>query len=260
MVISDQRGTQIKFANTPNRIVSLVPSLTELLFDLGCSNQMLACTKFCIHPRSGVKMLPKIGGTKTPHISKILEMQPDLIIANKEENTEADVIALASHVPVWVTNITTLNDYVNLLRMWRGTIASVDAVNRHLKQLQCSARLVHKRYQGIRVAYLIWQQPWMAAGSSCFISNVLEYMGLINVFSDFSRYPEISVTRLQELKPDVIMLSSEPFPFKQIHALELQKTCTQSKVINVDGELFSWYGSRLLKWNNYVKTMDKLLR
>jgi len=259
MIISGQQNLQGSITSVPQRIVSLVPSLTDLLFDLGCSKQMLACTKFCIHPLPNVKTLHKIGGTKSPKVLKILHMQPDLIIANKEENRHDDVVALASQVPVWVTDINTINDYVNMLHQWRGTIAKANTVTLHLNRLQRLGHSLHKRYKDIRVAYIIWQKPWMAAGSSCFISSVLAYLGFINVFSDFQRYPEISVSSLQELKPDVIMLSSEPFPFKQSHAMQLQKLCPHSKIILVNGELFSWYGSRLLYWNHYHKELDQLL-
>lgn len=259
MVSLGQQHVQIPFTNVPHRIVSLVPSLTELLFNLGCSKQMLACTKFCIHPQPQVKMLYNVGGTKSPKVSKILQLQPDLIIANKEENRQADVEALASRVPVWVTDINTINDYVNMLYQWKGIIASEHTINLHLNRLQFLAHALQKRYKGIRVAYLIWHKPWMAAGSSCFISSMLEFLGFINVFSDFQRYPEIAISSLQDLKPDIIMLSSEPFPFKQSHAIQLQKLCPHSKIIQVNGELFSWYGSRLLNWWHYYKEIDHLL-
>ncbi len=251
----DQTGREVKFAFPPRRIVSLVPSQTELLFDLGLSEQIIGVTKFCIHPLNNK---PRIGGTKKLHLDQIRQLQPDLIIANKEENEQEQVFRLMKDFPVWVTDV---HDLDTALEM----IAQVSAItDRAEKGLQICAAiktafeqlpfavLQKKALQTVippKVAYFIWKDPWMVAGGDTFISAMLEKCGFGNVFKNRTRYPVISLEELKDTGCQLVLLSSEPFPFKETHFSFFKDHPVQL----VDGEMFSWYGSRILRAAAYFR-------
>ncbi len=233
------------------KIISLVPSITETLFDLCLSEaEIIGRTKFCIHPENRVKNIAVIGGTKNLNIEKIKALKPDLIVANKEENTKEDVEELQKYFKVLVTNISTLEDNYYLLKNL-GNI-----LNRQETAQKFNIKIyeVFQNFSDMpkkKCAYLIWQNPYMTVGSDTFIHDILDKVGFENIFKHHKRYPEITVEELKAA--EFIFLSTEPFPFKQKHVEELQKQLPDSKVLLVDGEAFSWYGTRLAKCENYFK-------
>jgi len=237
------------------KIVSLVPSITETLFDFGLTkNEVIGRTKFCIHPEELVKNVQIIGGTKNLNIEKIKALKPDLIIANKEENEKLQVEELMKDLKVWVTDIQTLEDNSQFITEVGILLNEKDkalSFNQEiLKILIDKANLSTKK-----VSYLIWKNPYMTIGSDTFIHDVLEKMGLENICKNQTRYPEISLAEMQ--KAEFILLSSEPFPFQQKHIDELKNELPNSKIILVDGEAFSWFGTHISKCAEYYKNLQK---
>ena len=245
---TDQTGRTIHFPDSPQRIVSLVPSQTELLHDLGLEEEVIGITKFCIHPAEWYRNKKRIGGTKQLDIELIRSLKPDLIIANKEENEQSQIEALSAHFPVWISDIQTFSGAKKMiLEVGKITGHYFEAIGL-LKKIDTAfdelASEVKKRIPQ-RAAYLIWNNPMMAAGNNTFINSMLEACGFVNAFHHLSRYPEITDAGLLEANPDYILLSSEPFPFNQKHQEEFTRRFPGTKILCVDGEMFSWYGSRL---------------
>jgi ABC-type Fe3+-hydroxamate transport system substrate-binding protein len=254
---TDMMGRGVKVPFPPRRIISVVPSQTELLYDLGLDDEVVGITKFCVHPEGWFRDKTRVGGTKTLNLEKIRALQPDLIIANKEENDQEQIETLAKEYPVWVSDISTIEE---ALRMIDGVGAIVNReakANELIKDIVSGFESLQRSALKKRVAYLIWYQPWMAAGADTFISNMIETIGWENVFKDQGRYPEISIEALKEYRPDVVLLSSEPFPFKDRHAAEIKEAMPEVDVKLVDGEMFSWYGSRMLKAVSYFSEVVK---
>ena len=258
----DQLGNEITISFPPKRIISVVPSQTELLFYLGLDAEIIGITKFCIHPAAQFKTKTKIGGTKQLKLDLIRKLKPDLIIANKEENEKAQIEALQSEFPVWISDIRTISDAVEMIKMI-GKITDKEVVSDKLgvQLIQNFDKLAFYQdlNQAKKVAYFIWRKPYMVAASETFIDDVLKRGGFKNCFSNKSRYPEIEITDLQKANPDVIFLSSEPYPFKEKHIEELKIACPNAIVKLVDGELFSWYGNKLLNTTKYLKQLQQEL-
>jgi len=261
---TDQLGAEISILYPPKRIVSLVPSQTELLFDLGLDAEVVGITKFCIHPIEKFAAKAKVGGTKKLLIEKIRDLKPDLIIGNKEENSKADIELLQQEFPVWMSDIYNLEDAIQ-------TIADIgDLVDRkpeadYLNHL-ISAGFRDLQTLGLEkaidqtVAYVIWKDPYMLAGRNTFIDDILIKIGLSNVISE-NRYTEIELSKLKTKNCELVFLSSEPYPFKEKHLDEIRLALPQAKVILVDGEMFSWYGSRLVKAVQYFfEFQNQLIR
>lgn len=244
-------------SSLPRRIVSLVPSQTELLYDLGLEEAVLGITKFCIHPEAWFRNKTRIGGTKTVHLDKIKALQPDLIIANKEENVKEQVEALTAIAPVWMSDIHTLDDAAQMISdigQLTGKQEIAASINNRIQQGFQNLEQQAEPQQP-SVLYLIWREPWMTIGQDTFIHDILLRMGLKNAWGQQSRYPEISLQDIKDRKPDFIFLSSEPYPFKEKHIAELQTVVPAAKIILVDGEMFSWYGSRLQWAGPYLEAL-----
>ena len=255
MQFTDQLGRTVKLNDFPKRIVSLVPSQTELLFDLGLEDKVVGITKFCIHPASWFKNKQRVGGTKNINLKAIEKLKPDLIIANKEENTQSEIEKLMNLYPVWVSDIGNLED---ALRM----IVDVGELTNTKKSAIEIAKNIKADFSGFEsvinksAAYIIWNNPIMTINKTRFINDMLKRNGLINVFAEKAKeYPEISKDELIRANPEIILLSSEPFPFKEKHLQVFNEICPSAKVILVDGEFFSWYGSRLQKSVSYFSTL-----
>ncbi|MCL6523085.1 MAG: helical backbone metal receptor [Thermoflavifilum sp.] len=254
----DQLGRKIELHIPPSRIISLVPSQTELLFHLGLANEVVGITKFCVHPENWFHTKTRIGGTKQLHIEKIRALHPDLILANKEENEQSQIEQLMQEFPVWISDVHTLSDALEMI-YWVGEITqrrrSAEHIIKQIKagfdQLEEWAQPIIQ--QQIRVAYLIWYRPWMVAASDTFIDDMLHRCGFVNAFGELSRYPQITENMWREAQPDIVLLSSEPFPFQPKHQAALQAILPHAKMIFVDGEMFSWYGSRLLQSPAYFQ-------
>ncbi len=248
MILVDHLARRIKVEGLPKKVVSLVPSQTELLVDLGLQDTLVGVTKFCIHPRALRASKTIVGGTKKVNYDKIKSFSPDLILCNKEENTQEMVQALEKIAPVHVSDIKTFTNALQLIDDY-GTIFNVTEKAQDLQAKILKARLRFResvqQHNTLKVAYLIWREPLMAVGGDTFINAMLEEVGFQNIFSQSTdRYPEITEVDLKDA--DIILLSSEPYPFNEKHVLYFEKE-TGKKVTLVDGAYFSWYGSRLRK-------------
>jgi ABC-type Fe3+-hydroxamate transport system substrate-binding protein len=252
-VYIDQMGRPVELPALPRNIVSLVPSITELLHTLQLDEQVTGITKFCIHPNNWFREKTRVGGTKAVRTNVIQQLQPDLIIANKEENVKEQVEELAQHYPVWVTDVNNLADAMEMIEQIgtiTGTLAKatslISKINAEFKQLQTKN---HKPQTG----YLIWRNPYMTIGNDTFIHDMLGRCGFKNIFDHTTRYPAIDTWQLAQC--DLLLLSSEPYPFQQKHLDELQAELPNTRIILVDGEMFSWYGSRLLHAPAYFTSL-----
>ena len=255
-VYKDQLNREITLPGIPKKIISLVPSQTELLFDLGLDKEVIGITKFCVHPEHWFRNKTRIGGTKTVQTDLIASLQPDLVIANKEENVQQQVEALEKIAPVWISDISTIEEAYHMMQSLgeiTGTSLKADALIDQIKKgFNTLPSLITKKY---RTAYLIWKDPYMSAGGDTFISDILQRSGFENVMADQSRYPQITVAALKEKNTELLFLSSEPYPFKQKHIDELQAELPGVKILLVDGEIFSWYGSRMRFAGEYIKNL-----
>jgi ABC-type Fe3+-hydroxamate transport system substrate-binding protein len=249
---TDQLGRSITLDHPPIRIVSLVPSQTELLYDLGAD--VVGITRFCVHPDTWFREKTRIGGTKDIDPDKIAALQPDLIIANKEENDRDQVDALATLYPVWVSDIHNLTDAMSMIRSVGELVGQTQKAGSLAAEIEITfTMLASKSSRPLRTAYFIWRNPWMAAGGDTFIHDMLQRCGFINLFANQSRYPTIDPVTLTTC--DLVFLSSEPYPFRDKHLNEIQPLLPNAIIRLVDGELFSWYGSRLLQAPAYFKRL-----
>lgn len=262
-ILQDQLGHVFEFEQVPKRIVSLVPSQTELLCDLGLEASIVGITKFCVHPYHLKSTKTIIGGTKKVNVEKILALQPDIIIANKEENTLEIVASLREICPVWVTNIITVEDNLQMISDFGKLFNRRTEAQKWIDK----TKFAYEDFQNFvnekpikKVAYFIWKNPWMVAGSDNFINEMLRLNHFENIYADKGRYPEIELKKMRlEDDPDLVFLSSEPFPFKEEDAFEIGRFTHHAKTVFVDGEMFSWYGSRLVKAFGYFKKIHKRL-
>jgi ABC-type Fe3+-hydroxamate transport system substrate-binding protein len=257
MLFTDQLNRKIEIHQyPPKRIISLVPSITELLVELGLENELVGITKFCIHPEKIFRSKEKIGGTKNLNIEKIKHLRPDLIIGNKEENVKEQIEEIARHFPVWMSDVNTYEDAIKMIKEIgqltdRSEKAShlISEIENEFTKLTCSPHILKNK----RVIYLIWYRPYMAVGNNTYIHDILNKIHCINACSNQSRYFEISMDEIKKLSPDYVLLSSEPFPFNEKHKTELESylpdTC---KVLLIDAEVFSWYGTKMKYLPDYL--------
>lgn len=254
---TDHTGRVITLSQTPTRIVSLVPSQTELLYALGLEEEVVGITKFCIHPDHWFRQKQRVGGTKDIRPVRIAALQPDLILANKEENIREQVEALYEIAPVWTSDVDDLNTAMDMIsqigRMTNREEKALSIV--HNIQERFAALTKQLNEPVYRAAYLIWREPYMTIGGDTFIHHILQKAGFENVFGEQQRYPVTDLPTLKALEPEFIFLSSEPYPFRQQHVEELQQHLPNTRILLVDGELFSWYGSRLLDTPAYLQQL-----
>jgi ABC-type Fe3+-hydroxamate transport system substrate-binding protein len=252
---TDQLGNIIQLVHTPKRIISLVPSQTELLFDLGLDEEVIGITKFCVHPEEWFRTKTRVGGTKTVEIDKIRSLQPDLIIANKEENVKEQIEGLQEIAPVWISDINNLPEALEMIK----SVGELTTRNKRALELADNIKsgfqqLPTTNHQ-LKTAYLIWKDPYMTVGGDTFISDMMKRCGFHNVFGDQLRYPEVALESIKASGCELLFLSSEPYPFKERHVQELKAELPDTKVMLVDGEMFSWYGSRLQHAPAYFKQL-----
>lgn len=248
----DQMQRTVEITSTVSRIVSLVPSQTELLVDLGLREKLVGITKFCVHPAGLKKEIQLIGGTKNVRIDLVRSLDPDLVIGNKEENNQADIEALETILPTWMSDIFNLEDALEMIRK----VGEITGTTKRAEEIVSEIKTNFLQLEGLKnsgksVLYLIWKNPYIAVGPNTFIDSMLHTLGFKNAMND-ERYPEV---KMEEVNPDLIFLSSEPFPFKEKHIEELQDQFPESQVVLVDGEYFSWYGSRLIGAPAYFKEL-----
>jgi len=243
----------------PQRIISLVPSQTELLYDLGLGERVVGITKFCVHPETWFRSKHRVGGTKKVDMEKIRALKPDLIIGNKEENERMDIQELEKEFPVWMSDVRNLHHAAHMIANVGEMTGTVEKAYQILRGIERAFGALKPIEEPRTVAYLIWREPFMVAGHGTFVHDMLWRCGLINVFDEGdARYPEISAQELAEADPELILLSSEPYPFKEKHIAEINMICPGTPVRLVDGELFSWYGSRLLRSPAYFSGLSFL--
>ena len=259
----DQLNRGIALAGPPKRIVSLVPSQTELLNYLGLEEEVVGITKFCIYPEHWYRNKTRVGGTKSINLGIVASLQPDLIIANKEENVKEQIAELEKIAPVWISDVGNADTAFSMMQSIGEITAKkreaeilINAIQTHFTELT----LLTKQNKKNRAAYLIWKDPYMTAGGDTFIHDMLRLCGLENVCKEMTRYPTVTLEELRLKNTELVLLSTEPYPFNQKHLDELTHQLPGTKVLLVDGEIFSWYGSRMLKVLPYVKKMLKEVR
>ncbi len=253
---TDQLGRNVEISFPPKRIISLVPSQTELLAYIGLEDEVTGITKFCIHPEDWFKSKKRVGGTKKLNLEIIRKLNPDLIIGNKEENEQIQIQELMKEYPVWMSDIKSLEDALEMIL----SIGELTSRKEKSVELMSEIKLRFSKLQPAkkqkRAAYFIWQKPYMVVAGDTFINDMMRRCGFDNVFANGSeRYPEVTAEEIAAAKPEVILLSSEPFPFKKKHVAEFKFICPESGVQLVDGEMFSWYGSRQLKAVDYFQEL-----
>ena len=258
MQFQDQLNRVLLIEKTPKRIISLVPSQTELLCDLGLENSVVGITKFCVHPKRLKRTKSVVGGTKQIHLDKIKALEPDIILCNKEENTLAIVEELESIAPIHISDIFTIEDCLELITMYGALFnrkSESKIIISAIKEKQQDFQAFVESQVSLTSIYFIWKNPWMIAANNTFINFLLELNKFQNSCSTLERYPEIKINSDAYKNVDLVLLSSEPFPFKENHVAELQPNFPNAKIILVDGEMFSWYGSRLTKAFDYFKSL-----
>lgn len=242
----------------PMRIISLVPSLTQTLFDLGLEQSVVGITPFCVRPPNKVGAVSKVGGPKNPNLAKIEALKPDLVVMNKEENLPEHARAISSFTHVLTTAISTVQEALSETeRIGRETNRLDQA---HKLTTEIASLLPQKpNDHPLRTAYFIWRKPWMSVGGDTYIHDVMRLFGLENVFGNHQRYPEVSLEQLPELGTELVLLSSEPYAFATKHKREFVSFLAPAQIHCVDGEWFSWYGSGMLsafrslqKWRDEI--------
>lgn len=257
MITKDHLGKALKLKVPAKRIVCLAPSITELLFDLGLIDKLVGRTKFCIYPEGGFTNAKIIGGTKNVHIEKVKDLNPDLVIANKEENVKEQVEQISLFTNTFTTVIKNKEDALKMIvDIGQLTGSDIPAQN-IINQIKTNDSIIEKTDK-ISMAYLIWKEPFMTVGGDTFISNYMKEFGFHNCFETENRYPQISIEEIKLKNPDVILLSSEPFPFSNEHLEEIQKL-TNIRTELIDGSYCSWYGSRMIEAGKYLRHMRNKL-
>lgn len=248
MTITDQLHRTLTIPQTPFRIVSLVPSQTELLYHLGLTDSVCGITKFCVHPHHWLREKTVVGGTKNLHLEKIAALKPDLVIANREENTREQIDELAEHYPVWISDVTDLETALQMIEqigIITDTVSKTKLLTEEIRKGFDHLKKLTAEFPPKRTAYFIWRDPYMTVGGDTFIHDLLSRCGLKNIFEEEERYPQLDLQMLSEKKCEVLLLASEPFPFTEKHIEEIQTLLPEIKILLADGEMFSWYGSRL---------------
>ena len=254
MIFKDQMGRELELSSVPKKIISLVPSQTELLFDLGAGERVVGITKFCVHPKKWFENKKRVGGTKKVDLEIVRSLKPDLIIANKEENTFEDVLKLQDIAPVWISDVNSLHDAKEMILSIGSIIARDKEANELVRDIEFSFEAI-KKLNG-KALYFIWKDPYLVAGRNTFIGSMLHEAGFENSCQN-ERYPEVHPESIGS--PEFIFLSTEPFPFNNEHLEQFKTWFPMSKVCLVDGEMFSWYGSRLKKSPAYFNELIQKL-
>ena len=245
-IVTDAAIRQIKINFPPQRIVSLVPSITELLFDLGQEKKIVGITKFCIHPKDKIGNVPKVGGTKDFSVSRIIDLQPDLVIANKEENPKDTVLELAKSVPVYVTDVFDISSALIMIKEIGEITGTFLTAKKIISEITAGFQNLETPEKFKKAVYLIWRKPYMTINRHTFIHAMMERAGFKNVFADMSdNYPVISENEIIQSGADIILLSSEPYRFTEKHIPEFNFLFSGMEIRLVDGELFAWFGSRM---------------
>ena len=253
---TDARGCPLSLNAPPARIVSLVPSQTELLAYLGLDDQVVGLTRFCERPEHWRAEKPIVGGTKQVDVDIVRELDPDLILANHEENTADDVAALDDIAPVFVTEVKTVSGALDMIRTVGALTNTADRTSTLVGKIISRFHALPD-FPSLRAVYFIWREPYMTVGRDTFIHDVMQWGGFHNPYADHTRYPDVSLQALPDQEPDVLLCATEPFPFHDADRFtdDLRAAVPETPVEIVDGQPFSWYGPRLLETPSYLKTL-----
>lgn len=243
------------------RIVSLVPSITLLLIDLGLEDSIVGRTKFCTLPIENVRNIPTIGGTKNIDIDKIKALEADFIIANKEENVKEQIEALKIYCKVILFDVRNLDENYKMIAKIAKLTNTNEKAQDIIKQTQANFEKLQTHIAPLKAlqlnaVYMIWKKPYMTVGKDTFIHAMLEHLGVKNMFSHQTRYPIIQQFNTSYFeKCNLVFLSSEPYPFEEKHIREFQTMLPNTKIILVDGTYFSWYGSKMIDAPKYYQQL-----
>ncbi len=256
LTLEDARGREITLERPPRRIVSLVPSLTELLASLDLDDEVAGLTRFCVRPEAWQDTKMIVGGTKNVNVERVRALTPDLVLANQEENTAADVEALEATAPVYVTDVPDLPAALDMIRAIGRLTGRAERAGVLIAEIDARFAAL-PAFEPLRAAYLIWRAPYMSVGHDTFIHDVMARAGLVNAFTEETRYPSVTAEEIAEAGPAVLLCSTEPFPFHQKEAFtaDLRAALPDVPVEIVDGQLFSWYGPRLLDTPAYLRAL-----
>ena len=254
-ILVDASGVALAAGSSPQRIVSLIPSTTELLCDLGLADRLVGVTAYCVEPREVVRSKTRVGGEKDPDLERIRSLAPDLVVANVEENVQAHVETLREWgIRVWVTYPRAVADSLRMIRELgevTGASAPATALLHQLEPLVARARAAAAARPSVPVFYAIWRSPYMTIGADTYLSDVLATCGAANVFGDRpERYPAVTLDEVAARRPSVILLPDEPFRFRRGHLKDFDPytdipAVRQGRLHLVDGKPFSWHGRRL---------------
>ncbi|GGA38119.1 ABC transporter substrate-binding protein [Psychrobacillus lasiicapitis] len=252
-IFNDHTGRQVNIPATPKRIISICPAITETLFTLGLQDEIVGRTKYCIFPEDIVESVEKIGGTKEVKEDKIRALQPDLILAEKEENTAEIVQVLEKIAPVYVLEVQSIQDSYRFIKTL-GTLTNKES-EANLLVDSCKTVFPSSRMQVKNAAYVIWRKPYMVVGGTTYINDVLHTLGFHNPFAnEGSRYPAVTPEDLSAANLDVLLLASEPFPYQEKHIAEFRAFLPNTKIILIEGEMF-WYGARMEVAGAYLEKL-----
>lgn len=256
--VTDQLGRKVTLAKAPQRIVSLCPSITEMLYHFGLEEKVVGRTRFCIHPKEKVKHALRVGGTKDIKLDRLFSLKPDLVIAEKEENIQEQIEEISRQCPVYVADVKGLESALEMMHGIGEACGKAAAGSKLAQEVSSAFSTLIPQPNKPRTAYFIWKDPWMLAGKDTYIQDLLARMGYVNVALDLDgRYPAIDEKQLIALAPEQVLLSSEPFPFAQEHIEALSALLPNANIQLVDGEYFSWYGSRMLDAVTYLQSMGR---
>lgn len=256
--VTDSLGRTLEIPTEPQRIVSLCPSQTETLFTLGLGERIVGRTRYCIHPKGLIEKVAVVGGTKKVDKATVAALQPDLIIAQVEENTKDDVENLSSIAPVYVTRVESFAEALESIHRLGDITGKAAEAAQLVAEIEAAFALIKPEptENPLRVLYLIWRKPYMAAGKQTFIHSLLERLGWHNEAAQLpGRYPTLEDP--SQLRPDVVLLSDEPFPFSEKHIPEIQLLWPHAEVRIVRGDYFSWYGSRMKEATKYLQSLKR---
>lgn len=252
LTIKDHIGRTVPLPHPPKRIISLVPAITETMYHLGLEDKIVGRTRFCIHPKDKVQQAINIGGTKEIKLDRIHELNPDLIIAEKEENTKEIVETLEQFYPVFVFEVKSIADVYRMIADL-GRLTKREAKSTNLVEGIQRGFLHLPNVKGKRAAYVIWQRPYMVVGKDTYIQSLLTEMGFTNPFTALEgRYPAVTEDDFRQAGLDFILLATEPYPFREKHIVQFQAMLPEVKPVIVDGEMF-WYGAKMIQAADYFR-------
>ena len=257
--VKDCLGKEMSIPKNITKIVSLVPSISELIYDLNIEKKLIGVTKFCIHPKYFQIEKTVVGGVQEFDIEKIKELKPDVVFASKDENFEEEILELQKFVPVYVTDVKSVDEAKQMIVNFGELLSCRNDASKIIMKIDMQLNDLAKVTDDLLYrsgAYFVWNEPWVAAGKDTFVNSMLKLVKINNVFEDLKeRYPMVTGANIHLGNPDIVMLPSEPYKFEDQQAFEISSHTHDAATYFVDGEAFAWYGSRLIKSLDYLKLL-----